>query len=370
MGYTRNDLLCVAKRFNNQKRGYLLVNPLQGKHLPVNPGVALNMMRELGRKLAAVCGEARLVIAFAETATAIGAEVAAELSPEGAYITTTREPLPEGSYLKFSEEHSHAVEQRLSVARLAEWLNKTPTVILLDDELSTGRTLRNMAQKLRTVFPRLKEKKLVAASIINRLTEENRRALTQEGIETVSLLTMPSEDYERALATISVREALPPPPLSGEWQSISSAHPLPDFRQGIVIGEYAAACQRLSEEIYASRQPVAAGKILVLGTEECMWPALRFGQYLTAKVPKAQIFCHATTRSPIGLSEASDYPITSGYLLPGFYAASRHTYIYNLAAYDQVYILTDAHPPNKEAMAALAAALNENNCRQIHLWEV
>ena len=71
--YTAADTLRIAKRYNNPKRSYLLVNPLQAKHIPVSPAAALEMMGALGDQVAAKYPEARLVIGFAETATAIGA---------------------------------------------------------------------------------------------------------------------------------------------------------------------------------------------------------------------------------------------------------------------------------------------------------
>ena len=52
MNYTAAEVLLVAKRFNNTRRNYLLVNPLQGKHLPVSPTVALEMMNSLGQRVA------------------------------------------------------------------------------------------------------------------------------------------------------------------------------------------------------------------------------------------------------------------------------------------------------------------------------
>ena len=79
--YTAADTLRIAKRYNNPKRSYLLVNPLQAKHIPVSPAAALEMMGALGDQVAAKYPEARLVIGFAETATAIGAAVAARLGP-------------------------------------------------------------------------------------------------------------------------------------------------------------------------------------------------------------------------------------------------------------------------------------------------
>ena len=49
--YTKETTLRVAKRYRNAKRAYLLVNPLQAKHMPVSPTEALTMMRTLGEGL-------------------------------------------------------------------------------------------------------------------------------------------------------------------------------------------------------------------------------------------------------------------------------------------------------------------------------
>ena len=111
--YAAADVLRLARRARNTKRSYLLVNPLQAKHLPVSPAKALEMMRTLGVKLRAEFPDARLVIGFAETATAIGAMAAAQLNGACVYLHTTRESLPAGRFLEFQEEHSHAVEQTL-----------------------------------------------------------------------------------------------------------------------------------------------------------------------------------------------------------------------------------------------------------------
>ena len=153
--YTAADTLRIAKRYNNPKRSYLLVNPLQAKHIPVSPAAALEMMGALGDQVAAKYPEARLVIGFAETATAIGAAVAARLGPDCLYVHTTREAL-DGDWILFREEHSHAAEHRLCADQLADWIDRSPAIVFVDDEFSTGRTLINMVQQLRERYPQRK----------------------------------------------------------------------------------------------------------------------------------------------------------------------------------------------------------------------
>ena len=47
MEYTEKDLVKIAKRENNPKRNYLVVDPLQGKHIPVVPSKALDLFAAL-----------------------------------------------------------------------------------------------------------------------------------------------------------------------------------------------------------------------------------------------------------------------------------------------------------------------------------
>ena len=52
VNYQEKELLRLARRRDTSKRAYLLVNPLQAKHVPSRPGDALEMMEALGRALA------------------------------------------------------------------------------------------------------------------------------------------------------------------------------------------------------------------------------------------------------------------------------------------------------------------------------
>ena len=78
--YNERDLLRLAKRFHNTKRTYLLMNPLQAKHLSIQPATTIEMFRSLGEKIKDSYDGIRLVIGFAETATAVGVAVAETIS--------------------------------------------------------------------------------------------------------------------------------------------------------------------------------------------------------------------------------------------------------------------------------------------------
>ena len=47
--YKEEDLVCVARRENNTKRSYLVVNRLQAKHIPAKPGRTLELFDQLAQ---------------------------------------------------------------------------------------------------------------------------------------------------------------------------------------------------------------------------------------------------------------------------------------------------------------------------------
>ena len=336
MIYAVDDVLRVAKRFNNARRNFLLVNPLQGKHLPTKPSAALKMMNALG-SLVAEKSSAKLVVGFAETATAIGAVVAKNISDECFYIQTTRENF-DGEFVEFLEEHSHAPEQKLFAKNFSALINETSEIIFVDDELSTGKTLLNIVRQLKNEFPALKSKKIFAASIINRLSEENFAALAAENISCVYLVKLDQKIFD--VEKFSVTEA---EKISSLKKNISFCEKnfTCDPRRGVKIGEYFNLCADLGKNIVEMiiREKIC-GEILILGTEEFMLPAIIAGNCLETK--NFSVFTHSTTRSPIGICDAENYPIRTGFKLKSFYDANRTTYIYNLKNYDAAIIVSDS----------------------------
>ena len=51
MEYTEQELVAVARREKNTRRGYLVVNRLQGKHIPAPPHSAFEMFDMLASRL-------------------------------------------------------------------------------------------------------------------------------------------------------------------------------------------------------------------------------------------------------------------------------------------------------------------------------
>lgn len=354
--YSQDDLLRIAKRINNTKRTYLLVDPLQAKHIPASPSAALEMMETLGDLLVQRYPGTRLVVGFAETATAIGAAAASRFGGDCLYLPTTREDVPGADWVLFQEEHSHAVQQKLW-GGLEERIKDTETIIFIDDEISTGKTLINMTTQLRNRFPSLWEKRLVAASLLNRVSPEDEERLAAAGLRCEYLVKLAGADPAGAVSALRVEEA--PPAEGTEYcfrQKALDCGSLPEPRQGILMGDYLAGCGEVVQAFLrtAGSELEGIGSAVVLGTEECMYPALVLGKALEEQ--GLSVRCHATTRSPIGVCDAPGYPITSGRKLSSFYEAGRDTYIYNLSPCGALIVVSDAPTCRLEALNQLSAA--------------
>lgn len=373
MKYEKRDVLRLAKRLNNTKRAYLLVNPLQGKHIPVRPPAALEMMNCLGEKLRRRFPDARLIIGFAETATAIGAAAASCFPDDCVYLHTTRETLaPDTEWVCFQEEHSHAADQKLCADGLRERLSATPQLILIDDELSTGKTILNMVSQMRRMFPEMRDKPIAAASVINRLSDENEARLRSEGIVCEYLVHIPNEDYTpkvRLWQTESPadrrRTSVLPDGVRVRAVDLGSADP----RTGVTVGQYRQACADAADGVMSHiRDSLGPDKrVLVLGTEEFMYPPLLLAREIERTGLAKEIFFHATTRSPIEVSQTPDYPLFNGCRITSFYEEGRDAYIYNLSDYDTAIVLSDSRAYPSAAACGLASALRENGCKDILL---
>lgn len=128
--YLESDLVRIGKRENNKKRNYLVVNRLQGKHIPVLPSEALSMFDALAEIIEKeYSGEKLLLIGFAETATAIGAEAAIKLGAQ--YIQTTREIVQGVSYLFFRNPIVMQLSKNLSGKILINLLGELTVLYLL-----------------------------------------------------------------------------------------------------------------------------------------------------------------------------------------------------------------------------------------------
>lgn len=143
-------LACATRQ--NPRRLYLFVSKVLGKHWPVKPSLVRAAHRSLAEKIADLPGPL-LVIGLAETATALGRGVAEEAALQTGrddilYLQTTRYLLSHHLAFSFDESHSHAPDHAVyrPDPTLRPLFNAAKSLVLVDDEISTGRTLLELAR--------------------------------------------------------------------------------------------------------------------------------------------------------------------------------------------------------------------------------
>ncbi len=335
--YTEDDLVRIAKRENNKKRSYLVVNPLQGKHIPVSPGRALRVFSELAGQLETYKEERLLVVGFAETATAIGAKLAAELG--AGYIQTTREEIPGVDYLFFSEEHSHAAEQKLVRDDLDRIMDGTDRVIFAEDEVTTGKTIWNLIAILEQRYGG--KLKYAVAALLNGMSAEDMGKYAGRGIEVHSLVRICHDRFpEIADRAVEDGAYCQEDLTEAEYTARLEVRGWRDTRRLVNPVQYEEACEKFSKEVRERLPLKECKRLLVLGTEECMYPGLYLGSTLEAEGYLVKF--HATTRSPIAVSCDAEYPLHCRYALCSLYGEGRKTFVYDIGSYDAVIIVTDA----------------------------
>jgi len=361
--YREEQLVGVAKRENNTKRSYLVVNRLQGKHVPVRPKEALGMFLELAGMVREAYGNERLLlIGFAETATAIGAALAIEL--DTFYMQTTREEVPGAGYLYFSESHSHATEQRLVKDDLARVIKEIDRIVFVEDEVTTGNTILKIVDILEEQYP---GRAFAVASLLNGMDEKALDVYREREIPVHYLVKTDHSRYGEIAAgyrddgvywKAETEECRKSAKMDGQIQKAGEKSPerghvgFREIRVGgrmnarrcIKAEKYRRACEELWKTIEEKKIFVDKQRILVLGTEEFMYPAL----YVAERIEEGrgekelEVRFHATTRSPIAVSSEEEYPLHVRYELRSLYEEERRTFLYDLKKYDLVLILTDA----------------------------
>lgn len=155
-----DELLAFASRAN-PRRPYLFVSKVLGRHIPCAP----SRMRETYRLLADALGDLPgpvWTIAMAETATGLGGGIAETLAQrreraDVVFHHSTRVPLAIAPMLEFSEPHSHAQAHLLypPAEPLRGTFTAARTLVVIDDELSTGATVENLLGAVVPMMPAL-----------------------------------------------------------------------------------------------------------------------------------------------------------------------------------------------------------------------
>jgi hypothetical protein len=211
--------------------------------------------------------------------------------------------------------------------------------------------------------------KLAVASVVNGMDETSIERFRSQGIEWHYLLKLRTEHIEEQLLKIDQAEV---DEVYDEWDlptfEIKKISGKTNPRVGVPVTAYVEKCDLLADQIIqAIGKPHLAGKkVLVMGTEEFMYPAIKAAEKMLKECEVHSIRTHSTTRSPILPFDHKDYPLKSRYALTSFYSDTRQTYIYNLAQYDYAVILTDANE-STSGFGELCKALAHKGCDTIML---
>ncbi len=355
---SKESLVKVARRDNNNKRLYLVVNPLQGKHIPVAPSQALSVFNQLVKQLGDVYrGENVLVIGFAETATAIGAQVAISLGTN--YIHTTRETIPDVQYLFFSEEHSHATEQKLVKNDMDRIIKNIDRILFIEDEVTTGNTILNIIRVLENQYGQIT--KFSVASLLNGMSEEALERYREANILIHYLVKTDHSTFDKLVDSYVCDGKYIDVDQTSRDIDVVQIQGCMNTRRLVDSSQYLRACKGLAKKIFQQIIFSKNERVLVVGTEECMYPAIFVGNYLEEVGCIVKV--HATTRSPIAVSTQDSYPVHQRYTLQSVYDEERKTFLYDIEQYDQVLIVTDSELQDRQGLQTLVNALQGKNSR-------
>jgi len=342
----RDDLYRIAERIN-PKRAFLFVSTLLGRHIPVHPATHRAALQELAIGVSEHLLEGPVfVMGFAETAVGIGAGVfdclrTAHSERAMGYLTTTRfSPSPADDWFQIEESHSHAVDH-IILHPGADVVQQGPgaTLVLVDDETTTGRTFAQLATGLEAhglTFGRV---------VLVTLTDwsDGRAAQSVEGIFTaadvrcVSLQQgswdwRPKEDWVHPGFPDKCTAHCPP------W--------VPDPAQRLMpprTGISASAPRQTGEDIMAMIEaagfaPVGeSDRVLVVGAGEHVWQPMLAAEALSARGIYTRFI--TTTRSPI----LQGSTIRHKFAFSDHYGQGFWMYMHNIvpAEWDRILLFTE-----------------------------
>ena len=333
---------------NNPRRSFLFVSNVLGRHVPVSPAVMRAAFTRLADTIPADVPGPVVMTGMAETAVGLGAGVhdawiARTGRRDTLYLSTTRARLDGPLLTTFREEHSHASDHLVHVPQHAadlDLLRAARTLIMVDDEASSGNTFRNLAAGL------------VAAGL-DRIAHVHMAVLTDWSGPAGDRVLPDRSDIAVTRGAL-VRGTFHWTPAPGV-----PVRRLPDadrLRSGTVRPLRRGDDARLGRSVRTGPTlpaglPEAIGqtraRLLVIGTGEHVWEPFLLAEALEGLGHDVR-FC-ATTRSPI----LPGHAITRGYAFRDHEGLGITNYLYNVdpASADRVILCADT------ALTALDPAL-------------
>jgi hypothetical protein len=256
----------------------------------------------------------------------------------------------------FDESHSHAPDHAVYLPEpaLLPLFHKARSLVLVDDEISTGRTLAELASAYLQLNPRVEQ--IALASITCWLSESRQQELAALFGRPVWFPALIEGEF-----SFTADPAFPPPALpaaftdSGEYHDAIATDPA---RTGIIAGDWRLSKFPLPLE---PGRGLGRGGLTVIGTGEYAYTPFRIA--LALEEGGYDVCYQSTTRSPILVGDA----IASRHEFLGHHGEGIPNYLYNLDL-DRLPVVIYEHPdlpgmhtlPN--AMKGLALAVEES-CR-------
>jgi hypothetical protein len=321
------DDICGFAARRNPKRGFLFVSKVLGKHIPVRPSIVRDVQTRLARRVANIDLPGPVaVIGMAETAIALGHGVHDEYvnatgRDDVIFLHSTRYRINKPVAIEFLEEHSHAADHIIyqpEQPRHASMLAEARSLVLVDDEASTGKTFVNLVREMRKIMPKLER---IVTVVITDWRGPERLANThaQIPLPTQSVSILQGEyQFEAAPNLVAV-----------EMPKVSGNGGFKDEMIRSNFGRLTLSGTLADGDFVHTPLPRLGKKVLVLGTGEFVYAPQRLAEQLERA--GYEVYYQSTTRSPImtGLAIETALTFTDNYGdgIPNFvYNAQREPY--------------------------------------------
>ncbi|WP_242390604.1 phosphoribosyltransferase domain-containing protein [Pararhodospirillum photometricum] len=342
------EALCGFASRRNPRRPFLFVSRVLGRHVPTDPRVMAETEAALAALLDPAVPGPVTFLAMAETAVGLGEGVfSAWLTTSGRtdalFLPSTRYRLSAPVLLTFEERHSHAIDHLLyQPARVADRavLAATQTLVLIDDEASTGATFAALVEACRPHMPALA--RVVVVTLTDWRSPEARDRLR----DTLAPIEVSAISLLEGRFSFTPNGA-PPPALP----NVVGTGCLKDHLLGTGGARLGLRRPRRLPAALVAETARPGERILVLGTGEFVYPPSLLARHLAAQ--GARVDFQATTRSPILVGPT----LPSVREFPDAYEDQIPNYLYGVQpeAYDR--ILVGYETPPHTAQASLLADL-------------
>lgn len=345
--YSLEQLLGFAERIN-PKRAFLFVSKVLGRHIPVSPAVMRQAFTELANLIPDALPEPVVVMGMAETAVGLSAgvhQVLQQRYPQALLLNSTRHAQPGKLLAKFSEDHSHASEHLIYQSdddTLQNQVINAKTLIMVDDEASTGKTCQNVVNALRQAGLTQLEHVHLATLVDWSLANVDSTPFNDIAFYRHHLLAGHWQWIDKPNApavnmpNVATTEAGSQPLLAtGSWGR------KPTLGSTAGLGYLSASLDKQLTVRQLTPTDLANQTILVLGSNEFVWLPFLLAEQLAAS--KADVKFSALTRSPIATHP--DSAVTTVMKFFDNYGLGMTNFVYNVTPSEWDWVLLCVETP-------------------------